>query len=60
MKRNSLPNDKPVVEKTGKIQLPEGKLGLRLALVIALIILAVASFALGINSSSVRTPALRR
>ena len=50
MKRNSLPNDKPVVEKTVKIQLPEGKLGLRLALVIALIILAVASFALGINS----------
>lgn len=58
MKRRSLPNDKPVVQKTIKIQLPEGKLGLRLALVIALIVLAVTSFALGINSIFTTEPGL--
>ena len=50
MKRNSLPNDKPAVEKTINIELPSGRLKLRLALVIALIVLAVAAFGLGINS----------
>lgn len=50
MKRNSLPNDKPAVEKTINIELPSGRLKLRLTLVIALIVLAVAAFGLGINS----------
>ena len=50
MKRNSVPNDRPPVRRIINIELPEGRLGLRLALVIGLIALAVASFALGINS----------
>lgn len=50
MKRNSVPNDRPPVRKIINIELPEGRLGLRIALVIVLIVLAVASFALGINS----------
>lgn len=58
MKRNSLPNDKPAVEKTINIELPSGRLKLRLALVIALIVLAVAAFALGINSALSTEPGL--
>lgn len=50
MKRKSAPNDRPVIDKTIHIPLPENKLKLRTALVIALIVLAVASFAFGINS----------
>ena len=50
MKRKPLSNDRPAIQKSIKIQLPEGRLGLRLALVIVLIALAVGSFALGINS----------
>lgn len=50
MKRKSGPNDKPVVDKTIHIPLPEGRLKLRALLVAALIVLAVGSFALGINS----------
>ena len=38
------------MRKIINIELPEGRLGLRIALVIVLIVLAVASFALGINS----------
>lgn len=49
MKRNSVPNDRPPVRKIINIELPEGRLGLRIALVIVLIVLAVASFALGIK-----------
>lgn len=58
MKRNSLPNDKPAVEKTINIELPSGRLKLRLALVIALIVLAVAAFGLGINSALSTEPGL--
>lgn len=58
MKRNSLPNDRPVVQKSIKIELPEGRLGLRLALVIVLIALAVGSFALGIGSIFSTEPGL--
>lgn len=58
MKRNSLPNDKPAVGKTINIELPGGRLKLRLALVIALIALAVAAFALGINSLLSTEPGL--
>ncbi len=50
MKRKSAPNDRPVIDKTIHIPLPENKLKLRTALVIALIVLAVASFAFGVNS----------
>lgn len=50
MKRKSAPNDRPVIDKTIHIPLPENKLKLRTALVIAFIVLAVASFAFGINS----------
>lgn len=50
MKRKPLSNDRPAIQKSIKIQLPEGRLGLRLALVIVLIALAVGSFALGISS----------
>lgn len=50
MKRKSAPNDRPVIDKTIHIPLSENKLKLRTALVIALIVLAVASFAFGVNS----------
>ena len=58
MKRNSVPNDKPVVRKNINIELPSGRLKLRLVLVIALIALAVASFAFGINSLLSTDPGL--
>lgn len=58
MKRKPLSNDRPAIQKSIKIQLPEGRLGLRLALVIVLIALAVGSFALGINSVFSTEPGL--
>lgn len=58
MKRNSVPNDRPVVSKNINIELPSSKLTLRLVLVIALIVLAVASFAFGINSLLSTDPGL--
>lgn len=50
MKKGPAPNDRPVVYKPVNIQLPEGRLRLRLAAVIALIVLALAAFGIGINS----------
>ncbi len=50
MKKRSASNDKPVVDKVVHIQLPEGRIKLRVVLLILLIVLAVASFAFGVNS----------
>ena len=50
MKRNSVPNDKPVEHKTINIELPSSRIKLRVVLVVLLIVLAVSSFAFGINS----------
>lgn len=50
MKRNSVPNDKPVDHKTINIELPTSRIKLRVVLVVLLIVLAVSSFAFGINS----------
>ena len=50
MKKRPVSNDKPTVHKTIHIPLPEGKLKLRAVLVAALIVLAVAYLAIGVNS----------
>lgn len=50
MKKRSGSNDKPTVNKTIHIPLPEGRLKLRAVLVAALIVLAVVSLAIGVNS----------
>ena len=47
MKRRSEPNDRPTIQKTEHIALPEGKLKLRVVLLVAAIAVAIASFAYG-------------
>ena len=50
MKRRSEPNDRPTIQKTEHIALPEGKLKLRVVLLVAAIAVAIASFAYGVNA----------
>ena len=50
MKKRSVSNDRPTVDKTINIPLPEGRLKLRVVLVIALIAVAALSLAIGVNS----------
>ena len=42
-------NDKPVLHRVERIPLPEGRVALRVVLLIALLIIAVVSFAFGVN-----------
>lgn len=50
MKRRSEPNDRPTIQKTEHIALPEGKLTLRVVLLVAAIVVAIVSLAYGINA----------
>ena len=50
MKKRSVSNDRPTVDKTINIPLPESRLKLRVVLVIALIAVAALSLAIGVNS----------
>ena len=50
MKKRSVQNDRPTVDKVIHIPLPEDRIKLRTVLVIALIVIAVAAFAFGVNS----------
>lgn len=42
-------NDKPVLHRVERIPLPEGRVALRVVLLIALLIIAIVSFAFGVN-----------
>ena len=50
MKKRSVQNDRPTVDKVIHIPMPEDRIKLRTVLVIALIVIAVAAFAFGVNS----------
>ena len=57
--RRSLNNDRPTVDRVETIALPEDRVKLRAVLLVLLVLIAVVSFAYGINALFTAEPGIR-